>query len=177
MRRVVTGQAGGKSAFVSDEQIEPIRLSLMPGLEFAWVWGGDDTSLPADGTPPAAPAFFPPEHGYRFVFVTIPPEGSAELPADLDLEGALAEVNEKLPGMLEHNELENPGMHTTASVDLEFVLSGRDDPRARRRRPGPPSARATPSCRTAPVTPGATGRPSRARCCRSLSAPGARSSP
>ncbi len=55
MRRVVTGQTGGKSVFVSDEQIEPIRLSLMPGLEFAVVWGGDDTSLPADGTPPAAP--------------------------------------------------------------------------------------------------------------------------
>ena len=69
------------------------------------MWGGDDTSLPADGTPPAAPTFFPPERGYRFVFVTIPPEGSAELPADLDLEGALAEVNEKLPGVLEHNEL------------------------------------------------------------------------
>ena len=120
MRRVVTGHTGGKSVFVSDEQIEPIRLSLMPGLEFARVWGGDDTSLPADGTPPAAPTFFPPERGYRFVFVTIPPEGSAELPADLDLEGALAEVNEKLPGMLEHNELENPGMHTTDTVDLEL---------------------------------------------------------
>ena len=50
MRRVVTGQTdSGKSVFVSDEQIEPIRLSLMPGLEFARVWGGDDTALPADG--------------------------------------------------------------------------------------------------------------------------------
>ena len=128
MRRVVTGQTvSGKSVFVSDEQIEPIRLSLMPGLEFARVWGGDDTALPADGTPPAAPAFFPPERGYRFVFVTIPPEGSGGLPEDLDLEGALAEVNEKLPGMLEHNELENPGMHTTDTVDLDLVLSGEMD--------------------------------------------------
>ena len=70
MRRVVTGRTdNGRSVFVSDEQIEPIRLSLMPGLEFARVWGDDDTtSLPADGTPPAAPAFFPPERGYRFTF-------------------------------------------------------------------------------------------------------------
>ena len=129
MRRVVTGRTdNGKSVFVSDGQIEPIRLSLMPGLEFARVWGGDDTtSLPADGTPPAAPAFFPPERGYRFVFVTIPPEGSGELPEDLDLDGAFAEVNEKLPGMLEHNELENPGMHTTDTVDLDLVLSGEMD--------------------------------------------------
>jgi mannose-6-phosphate isomerase-like protein (cupin superfamily) len=129
MRRVVTGQTDtGKSVFVSDEQIEPIRLSLMPGLEFARVWGGDDTtSLPADGTPPAAPTFFPPERGYRFVFVTIPPEGSGALPEDLDVAGALAEVNEKLPGMLEHNEIDNPGMHTTDTVDLDLVLSGEMD--------------------------------------------------
>ena len=34
MRQVVTGQTGsGKSVFVSDDQIEPIRLSLMPGLD------------------------------------------------------------------------------------------------------------------------------------------------
>src|SRR5215218_5507994 len=92
MRRVVTGQTdSGKSVFVSDDQIEPIKLSLMPGLEFARVWGGDDTaSLPTDGTPPEAPAFFPPERGYRFVFVTIPPEGSGTPPDDLDVAGALA---------------------------------------------------------------------------------------
>jgi mannose-6-phosphate isomerase-like protein (cupin superfamily) len=129
MRRVVTGHTDtGKSVFVSDDQIEPIRLSLMPGLEFAPVWGSDETaSLPTDGTPPAAHAFFPPERGYRFTFVTIPPEGSGDLPEDLDLEGALSEVNEKLPGMLEHNELENPGMHTTDTVDLDLVLSGEMD--------------------------------------------------
>jgi mannose-6-phosphate isomerase-like protein (cupin superfamily) len=129
MRRVVTGQTDtGKSVFVGDEQIEPIKLSLIPGLEFARVWGGDETtSLPTDGTPPEAPAFFPPEGGYRFVFVTIPPEGSGTLPEDLDVAGALAEVDEKLPGMLEHNEIDNPGMHTTDTVDLDLVLSGEMD--------------------------------------------------
>jgi mannose-6-phosphate isomerase-like protein (cupin superfamily) len=129
MRRVVTGQTdSGKSVFVSDEEVEPVTLSLMPGLEFARVWAGDETpSLPADGTPPAASAFFPPERGYRFVFVTIPPEASATLPEDLDVARALAEVNEKLPGMLEHNEPDNPGMHTTDTVDLDLVLSGEMD--------------------------------------------------
>jgi mannose-6-phosphate isomerase-like protein (cupin superfamily) len=129
MRRVVTGQTdSGKSVFVSDEELEPITLSLMPGLEFARVWGDDETpALPADGSPPPAPAFFPPERGYRFVFVTIPPEGSAALPENLDVARAMAEVNEKLPGMLEHNEVDNPGMHTTDTVDLDFVLSGEMD--------------------------------------------------
>ena len=126
VRRVVTGQdTEGKSVFVSDQQVESFKLDLMPGLEFLNVWGGDEApSLPADGTPPPAPAYFPPAGGYRFTFVTLPPEGSMTLPEDFDLDKAMAEVNEKLPGMIDHMEPENPGMHTTDTVDLDLVLSG-----------------------------------------------------
>jgi hypothetical protein len=126
VRRVVTGRDNaGKSVFVNDEQVEPISLALMPGLEFVRLWGGDETpSLPTDGAQPAAPAFFPPAGGYRFSFVTIPPEGSATLPEDLDVQQAIAEVNEKLPGMMDHIEADNPGMHTTDTVDLDLVISG-----------------------------------------------------
>jgi mannose-6-phosphate isomerase-like protein (cupin superfamily) len=126
VRRVVTGRdATGKSVFVSDGQVEPLRLALMPGLEFVRLWGDDQTpSLPADGTQPAAPAFFPPAGGYRFAFVTIPPEGSATLPDDLDVQHAIAEVNEALPGMMDHMEPDNPGMHTTDTVDLDLMLTG-----------------------------------------------------
>jgi mannose-6-phosphate isomerase-like protein (cupin superfamily) len=126
VRRVVTGRdKAGKSVFVSDEQVEPINMALMPGLEFVRVWGGDETpKLPADGTQPPAPTFFPPGSGYRFAFVTIPPEGSATLPEDLEVEQAVAEVNEKMPGMMDHMEPENPGMHTTDTVDLDLVVSG-----------------------------------------------------
>jgi mannose-6-phosphate isomerase-like protein (cupin superfamily) len=129
VRRVVTGRdSSGKSVFVSDTEMEPITLSLMRGFEVRRVWGGDATpSLPTDGTPPISPAFFPPETGYRFAFVTIPPEGSASLPEDFDVAGALAEVNEKLPGMLEHNEPDNPGMHTTDTVDLDLIITGEVD--------------------------------------------------
>jgi mannose-6-phosphate isomerase-like protein (cupin superfamily) len=129
MRRVVTGRTDtGKSVFVSDEEIEPITLSLMRGMEFRHVWGGDETPpLPADGTRPRARTFFPPAGGYRFVFVTIPPEAASALPEDLDIEQAVAEVNEKLPGMMDHMEPDNPGMHTTDTVDLDLVLSGEMD--------------------------------------------------
>lgn len=129
VRRVVTGRDGsGKSVFVADDRVEPIRLALMPGLEFVRVWGGDEAPpLPTDGTPPEAPAFFPPAGGYRFHFVTIPPEGSATLPADLDVERAVAEVDDKLPGMMDHIEPDNPGMHTTDTVDLDLVLAGEMD--------------------------------------------------
>lgn len=125
-RRVVTGRDGsGKSVFVSDEQVDATRLALMPGLEFVRLWGGDETpSLPTDGSQPVAPTFFPPAGGYRFAFVTIPPEASATLPEDLDVQQAIAEVNEKLPGMMDHMEPDNPGMHTTDTVDLDLVVSG-----------------------------------------------------
>jgi mannose-6-phosphate isomerase-like protein (cupin superfamily) len=126
VRRVVTGRdETGKSVFVSDDKVEPIRLGLMPGLEFVRLWGGDETpALPANGSQPVARTFFPPAGGYRFSFVTIPPEGSATLPDDLDVQRAIAEVNEKLPGMMDHIEPDNPGMHTTETVDLDLVVSG-----------------------------------------------------
>ena len=37
---------------------------------------------------------------------------------------ALAEFEEKLPGLAEHLEPAEPGMHTTATVDYGIVLSG-----------------------------------------------------
>ena len=62
--------------------------------------------------------------GFRFGFFTIPPDGGAGAPADLDIEAALAEFEQKLPGMAEHLEPGEPGMHTTATVDYGVVISG-----------------------------------------------------
>ena len=76
------------------------------------------------GPQPAAPRYFPPVGGFRFGFFTIPPDGGAGAPPDLDLAAALAEFDQKLPGMAEHLELDEPGMHTTATVDYGVVLSG-----------------------------------------------------
>ena len=40
VRRVVTGQEpGGKSVFVSDSEVDPIELSIMPGTAFHRIWG------------------------------------------------------------------------------------------------------------------------------------------
>ena len=126
VRRVVTGHdAEGKAVFVGDEQVEPVTLALLPGNEFHRLWGSDSTrSLPDDGSRPDAPRYFPPVGGSRFAFFTIPPDGGAGAPADLDMGAALAEFEEKLPGMAEHLELDDPGMHTTASVDYGVVISG-----------------------------------------------------
>jgi len=125
IRRVVTGQTnGGKSIFVSDEEVEPATLRLLPGAEFHRIWGSDEpVVLPADGSAPPAPRYFPPPGGFRFIFFTLGPQG-VSAPADLDVPAALQELGEKLPGLAEAMEPDDPGMHTTDTVDFDLVVSG-----------------------------------------------------
>jgi mannose-6-phosphate isomerase-like protein (cupin superfamily) len=125
VRRVVTGQrADGTSVFVSDEQVEPITVSLLPGAAFHQLWASDTmVPLPTDGTAPDAPGFFPPAAGFRFGVFTLGPDTVTKL-EDMDFGAALAEVAQKLPGLAEAMEPAAPGMHTTATVDYDFVLSG-----------------------------------------------------
>jgi len=124
IRCVVTGQKNGKSVFVSDAQVEPITVSLLPGTEFHRLWGSNSPpALPSAGEHPDQSGYFPPPGGYRFGFFTLGPE-SVSLPEDLDIEAALAELSTNLPGLAEVMEPDHPGMHTTDSVDLDLVLSG-----------------------------------------------------
>ena len=125
VRRVVTGHDGnGKAVFASDEQVDPLTLALIPGAEFHRLWGADRApTFPDDGGPTAQPSYFPPLEGYRFALFTVPP-ATVSAPADLDHQTALAEMEVKLPGLLAHLEPDNPGMHTTDTIDFEVVLSG-----------------------------------------------------
>jgi mannose-6-phosphate isomerase-like protein (cupin superfamily) len=125
-RRVVTGHdSGGKAVIVSDDVVAPVTLALLPGTEFHELWGADATvTFPDDGSRPVAERYFPQVGGFRFTFFTIPPDAGAGVPADLDLGSALAEFDEKLPGLAEYLEADDPGMHTSATIDLGVVLSG-----------------------------------------------------
>jgi mannose-6-phosphate isomerase-like protein (cupin superfamily) len=126
IRRVVTGvNAEGTSVFVSDETVEAVAPALLPGLEFHQLWGQDETpAAPQNGMRPPSHDFFPPAGGYRVGTFTVPP-ASTQLPEGIDVEAGLAELEAALPGLMAHNERENPGMHTTATIDVEYVLSGR----------------------------------------------------
>ena len=125
VRRVVTGHdRNGKAVFSSDQEVDTVTPALFPGYEFHRLWGADQApTFPDDGGPTAQPTYFPPVGGYRFDLVSIPP-GTVSVPADLDLQAGLADVEEKLPGLMAHLEPDDPGMHTTDTIDFEVVLSG-----------------------------------------------------
>ena len=143
VRRVVTGHTtDGKSVFVSDEMVAPTAPALMPGLEFHRLWSGDAApTFPDNGTQPPPGAYFPPVGGFRFGFFTLPPSGQPGPPTDIDVSAALADLERDLPGLMAHMEPDEPGMHTTDTVDFEVVLSGQvvlelDDGAERVLRPG-----------------------------------------
>jgi mannose-6-phosphate isomerase-like protein (cupin superfamily) len=125
IRSVVTGQAeSGKSIVVRDAPVEPITVALLPGFEFHRNWGSDSVpTLPSDGSSPPHHGYYPPEGGFRFGFVTIPP-GTQRAVDPADMASLVAELQEKLPGMAEVFEPDHPGMHTTDTVDIGVVLSG-----------------------------------------------------
>jgi len=125
VRRVVTGHDDqGKAVFASDQGVDPVTTPLMPGTEFHLLWGGDGApTFPDDGSRPTTERYFPPLGGFRFGFFTLGPAGGAP-PADLDVGKALIELNTQLPGLMDHMEPGEPGMHTTDTIDFEVVLSG-----------------------------------------------------
>ena len=126
VRRVVTGHdAHGKAVFASDEQVAPYSPPFAPLSSFHRLWGADETPrFPDDGSPPPQPMYFPPVGGFRFGLFTLPPDASGLVTEGIDFGAALAEFDAQLPGIRDHTEDDNPGMHTTATIDFEVVLSG-----------------------------------------------------
>ncbi len=127
VRRVVTGHdQAGKAVFVGDDVVAPVTLALLPGSEFHRLWGADSPRrFPDDGTRPESTTYFPPVGGFRFGLFTVPPDDGQGTPVmDRDITRALVELEEKLPGLARYVEPDNPGMHTTATIDYGIVLSG-----------------------------------------------------
>jgi mannose-6-phosphate isomerase-like protein (cupin superfamily) len=126
VRRVVTGHsADGKAIVAEDTLVEPVTLDLLPGYEFHRLWGRDEKPVfPDDGKPRPAVQYFPPTDGSRFAVFTLPPDSEVNVSEDVDVEAALAQMEEVLPGMAGHMEPDNPGMHTTDTIDYLYVASG-----------------------------------------------------
>jgi mannose-6-phosphate isomerase-like protein (cupin superfamily) len=125
VRRVVTGHsADGKAVFASDDRVavSPLGAGTAGGIH--QLWGGDEPPrYPDDGSPPSRATFFPTVGGYRFIVVTMPPAGAAAPPAG-DPDAIRADMERTFPGLASHMEPDNPGMHTTDTIDFEYVVSG-----------------------------------------------------
>jgi quercetin dioxygenase-like cupin family protein len=106
--------------------VGPVVFDALPGNEFHQLWGSDSPiSFPDDGARPKARRYFPPVGGFRFGFFTVPPDGQAAAPADVDSMAATVQLARRLPGMAEYFEPAVPGMHTTPTIDYGVVLSGK----------------------------------------------------
>lgn len=112
--------------FASDEKVSPRKPALLGGYEFTMLWGGDEAPrFPDDGSMPQWHTYFPPVGGFRFSMFTIPPRGSATPDlSQLEAEDVVSETETQLPGLLGYMEPEDPGMHTTDTVDFEVVIEG-----------------------------------------------------
>ncbi|WP_235498292.1 cupin domain-containing protein [Frankia sp. R43] len=109
---------------MSDEDVPPLTAALLAGGAFYRLWGADEApTFPDDGAPAPHDAYFPPVGGYRFAMFMLA-AGSRETPPDLDLQAAKHEMDQKLPGLTELMDPDEPGMHATDTVDLGIVVSG-----------------------------------------------------
>lgn len=126
VRRIVTGNdSQGKSIFTSDE-ITPRFHSFVhvPGFETALVWGTNSPAA-ATGEDPTAKAisWLPQAGGTKLMVITFPPD-SVMGSGDFDPAAAGGEYMETIPGLAERFEMDNPGMHTTPTVDYGMLLDG-----------------------------------------------------
>ncbi|MEM9878471.1 MAG: cupin domain-containing protein [Pseudomonadota bacterium] len=124
MRRIVTGIRSGKSVVVSDAAVKTHHFAAIPGASQTNFWG-------TDGAPKNVAAahridirsILPPANGSRFMMIDIPPD-STMMSADFNPAAATAEYKAELGDFADCFELENPGMHTTPTLDYGFVISG-----------------------------------------------------
>ncbi|WP_448642343.1 cupin domain-containing protein [Geodermatophilus sp. URMC 63] len=126
VRQVITGHdVNGKSVVVSDEATPAIEVGAIPGAQFYLVWGTEDGGATVGTRAQGAQVlpFFPGSGGTRFVLLRFAPDSSAPhsiaSPEDLS-----AELEDKLPGLFGAFEPDNPGMHTTDTIDYGLCVEG-----------------------------------------------------
>lgn len=125
IHQFVTGHDDeGNAIFLSDAEVSPVEVSMIPGYKTYELWSTQgDRSVPHEGDFPGVPSYFPTRDGTVFRMIVLPPSQDGATDVDIS-EAGLDEVNQKLPGFVEHLELDNPGMHTTDSVDYGIVIAG-----------------------------------------------------
>jgi hypothetical protein len=124
-RRIVTGNVNGKAVVQSDEPLLAYQFKTVPGYEHTLIWvnpAPPDLSKEQrfDSYPDSV---VPGPGGTSLHFVTFPP-GSVFADPSFDGEAAQKEALDRLPGLADHFEKEDPGMHKTNTVDYSVVYDG-----------------------------------------------------
>lgn len=128
MRRVVTGHdENGRSVVVSDGPVpRAYHFTSVPGWSSALPWAtepGGPVSRTGEDPTPKVTSYLPAPGGTRFIILTLPPESALASP-DFDPVAFGREQAESAPGLAELFEIDNPGMHTTPTVDYGIVVQG-----------------------------------------------------
>jgi hypothetical protein len=124
-RRIVTGNANGKSVVQSHEHMQAYEFKTVPSYEHTLIWinaGTPDLSKEQrfDRYPDSV---VPGPGGTSLHFVTFPPASVFADPS-FDGEAARDEALIRLRGLADHFEKEDPGMHKTNTVDYAVVFDG-----------------------------------------------------
>jgi len=124
-RRVVTGNVNGKSVVQRDEPLLAYEFKTVPGYEHTLIWVNPETpDLSKEQTFESDPdSVVPGPGGTSLHFVTFPPSSVFADPS-FDGEAAQKESLVRLPGLADHFEKEDPGMHKTNTVDYAVVYDG-----------------------------------------------------
>jgi mannose-6-phosphate isomerase-like protein (cupin superfamily) len=127
VRRVVTGHVAGKSSIISDGATRKSKDYVhVPGMASSLLWAtGAAPCVPHDGGDPITEKslYIPPPGETRLILVTFPPD-SVMMSGSFDPAAAGQEYMEHVPELAQTFELDNPGMHTTDTVDYGIVLEG-----------------------------------------------------
>jgi mannose-6-phosphate isomerase-like protein (cupin superfamily) len=124
-RRVVTGNANGKSVVQSDEPLLTCQFNTVPGHEHRLIWV--NAAIPDFGAEQRFDRY--PDSvvrgpgGTSLHFVTFPP-GSILADPSFDDQAARNEALVRLRGLADRFEKEDPAMHKTNTVDYAVVYDG-----------------------------------------------------
>jgi hypothetical protein len=125
-RRIVTGNVNGKAVVQGDEPLLAYRFNTVPGYEHTLMWINPATpdlgnEQRFDRYPDSV---VPGPGGTSLHFVTFPP-GSAFADPSFDAQAAQEEALVRLPGLADHFEREDPGMHKRTPSTMQLSSTER----------------------------------------------------
>ena len=126
VRVVVTGHSpAGKAVVASDTKVDGITIGSL-GSEFHRLWGGGrGLTLPRRRLATSGAALLPARRRLPLRACSRCRPTPSHAPPSPIPRRLLPELEAKLPGLAEPLEPDAPGMHTTDTIDFEYVISGR----------------------------------------------------